>query len=131
MKAIVTTLAAVSLLSGCYDFGVDATTVEDPEVIVTAACDTGDCGAVVEMQGLTFLQPEAVVPVGGSVTWVNLDTAFHIIAQGEPGGSPEWISESILFGETWTLTFEEPGEHIYYCDNHERVMRDAFVIVEE
>ncbi len=131
MRPIVHSLTALVCLAGCYDFGVDATTVEDPPVAAVPTCDTGDCGAVVEMQGMVFLQPEVVVSVGGTVTWVNLDTAFHIIAQGEPGGAPTWISEPILFGETWELTFEEPGEHIYYCDNHERTMRDAYVIVEE
>ncbi len=134
MKAPFHPLAlALALSSACVDFGVDATTVEDPEVVaVVVACDTGDCGAVVEMASLKFVQLEVVIPVGGSVTWVNHDTAFHIIAEGEPGGAePEWISPSILFGETWSYVFTEPGEHVYYCDNHERTMKDATVIVEE
>ncbi|GEM_PF-3155701 len=131
MKASFLPLAAL-VGTACVDFGVDATTVEDPELPVAVTCDTGDCGALVEMQGLRFLQMEVAVPLGGTVTWINQDSAFHIIAEGEPGGAaPEWISPSILFGESWSFTFDEPGEHIYYCDNHERSMKDAFVIVEE
>jgi len=85
----------------------------------------------VPMEGLAFTEPEVTVPVGGTVTWTNSDTAFHIIKEGTPDDPGEWGSPEILFGDSWSSIFEEPGDFIYFCDNHSRTMKDAIIHVVE
>ena len=87
---------------------------------------------IVDMRGLAFHDHDTTITVGTTVTWVNQDTAFHIVVQGEPGNpDPAWESGPIQFGESWSWTFTEPGDVIYYCENHERVMKDAMIRVVE
>lgn len=96
----------------------------------TTSTDTGS-ETVVLMRGLAFDPLVVNIAIGSTVTWVNEDTAFHILMQGEPGAStPDWESPAVQVGESWSRTFTEAGDFVYFCDNHERVMRDAFVHVE-
>jgi len=127
----------ILLAAGCIDLGEPASDVPVEEVpgpgfyAEASALDTAAGAVTVLMEGLAFATLEVTIPAGGSVVWENNDTAFHILAEGEPGGDdPEWITDPIQFGEAFTMTFTEPGQIIYYCDNHERTMRDAIINVE-
>jgi plastocyanin len=127
-------LAGLLLQACVIEQGLPAKDVPyDPADYADTDIDTANGGeAVVVMQGIAFDKQTVTVTPGSTVTWINQDTAFHIIAAGTPDDSdpPAWVSPAIQFGESWSRTFTEPGEHVYYCDNHERVMRDAFVVVQ-
>jgi predicted secreted protein with PEFG-CTERM motif len=68
-----------------------------------------------------YIPYEAVVDVGGEVTWINDDTAAHTVTSGTiEGGGPDGIFDSslIMAGKTWKHTFEEVGEFPYFCVVH-------------
>ncbi len=60
------------------------------------------------------------VPAGTTVVWTNGDAIEHSVTNGVPG-SPGGAFDSGFFteGQTWSLTFTEPGEYPYFCRRHE------------
>lgn len=88
-----------------------------------------------------FAYAPAVLRVkkGTTVTWVNDDAAPHTVTAGLPGADPETrafdSSEEaagtplmLEQGESWSTTFNEAGEFVYYCLPHP--FMTAKVIVE-
>lgn len=66
---------------------------------------------------------EAIVDVGGEVTWSNTDTAAHTVTSGDLASDPENVGiefDSSLFGsgKTFSHTFEEAGTFPYFCQVH-------------
>ncbi len=85
------------------------------------------------MRAIAFEPAEITIQAGESVTWTNQDAMLHTVTSGNPGDDVlEAIFRSEEFGQggTFTHTFEDPGEFLYYCELHPDIMRDAKVIVE-
>lgn len=78
----------------------------------------------VEISGLSFGEEELRVPPGTTVRWVNRDPVAHTSTSDDG----VWESSLIGPGETYSHTFERPGEYPYHCVPHP-FMR-ATVIVE-
>lgn len=74
--------------------------------------------------GFAFAEKTIVVPAGTTVTWENGDTVSHTVTTVE-----EMFHSGLLSrGETFSYTFEQPGEYNYFCTIHP-YMR-ATIIVE-
>jgi plastocyanin len=93
---------------------------------------------------LQFMPEDITVPVGTTVTWRNGESIGHTITSGAWGD----VNESTdlrgsqtadgLFdhalapmgqeGDTFSFTFDEPGEYLYFCLPH--LTMNARVIVE-
>ena len=94
--------------------------------------------------GLQFMPETITVPVGTTVTWTNGETIGHTVTSGAWGDVNESTglrgsqSEDGLFdhalapmgqeGDTFSFTFDEPGEYFYFCQPH--LTMNASVIVE-
>ena len=68
-----------------------------------------------------FMPANAMVDVGGTVTWSNDDTAAHTVTSGssEGGGPDGTFDSSLLMPATeFSYTFEEAGEYPYFCIVH-------------
>ncbi len=68
-----------------------------------------------------FIPYEAIVDVGGEVTWTNDDTAAHTVTSGDiKGEGPDGIFDSSLFGpgKTFSHTFTDAGTFKYFCMVH-------------
>ena len=94
--------------------------------------------------GLRFMPVDLVVPVGTTVTWRNGETIGHTITSGAWGevndstglrGSQtaDGMFDHALApkgqeGDTFSFTFTEPGEYLYFCMPH--LTMNARVIVE-
>ena len=66
---------------------------------------------------------EAIIDVGGEVTWKNTDTAAHTATSGDLTNDPDNVGtefDSSLFGpgKTFSYTFEEAGIYPYFCMVH-------------
>jgi plastocyanin len=75
----------------------------------------GTAGAAdhtVDIKGLSFIPEELAIGAGDTVTWVNHDKDHHDL-QGGPMDSPEMAQ-----GQTFSFTFQEPGEIEYRCKIH-------------
>ena len=94
----------------------------------------GDPGAnQVFMQAIAFNPMEITIQAGESVTWTNQDIVPHTATSGNPEDEALgaiFRSASLGQGGTFTHTFNDPGEFVYFCEVHPAMMRDAKVIVE-
>ncbi len=85
------------------------------------------------MQAIAFNPMEITIQVGESVTWTNQDIVPHTATSGNPGDEDLgsiFRSPTLFQGGTFTHTFNDAGEFVYFCEVHPGMMRDAKVIVE-
>ena len=97
--------------------GQDAQAVADVTVEVTASA----------------LQPETIkIKKGGSVTWINKDTAPHLIESDpypEASTLPSLNSgEALSTGESYTHTFDETGTFTYHDQLNPSTLKGAVVV---
>lgn len=104
--------------------------------LMVVGCPAGEKAGPNEvfMRGIAFDPPEITIAVGESVTWTNMDFIIpHTATSGNPGDADLGsVFRSVLLsqGQTFTHTFDEAGEFIYFCEVHPVMMRDAKVIVQ-
>lgn len=88
------------------------------------------------LRGWRFLPDPVKVAAGTKVTFVNTDPVLHDVVQvphdqvGE--AEPGFASPLLSRGDSWSITFREPGEYPIVCvqANHWRVGMVSSVIVE-
>ena len=75
---------------------------------------------VVDMFDNRFEYTEIRIPVGGSVTFVGAGRNPHNATAADGSWSTEDIFGSLeqLDGDEALLTFETPGEYVFYCTFH-------------
>lgn len=99
--------------------------------------------------GLTFEPDQLTVSVGETATWTNDSSQSHTVTAYEdelPEGAEFFSSggansedearddlESALIneGESFEMTFDEPGTYTYFCIPHESQGMVATIVVEE
>ncbi len=72
----------------------------------------------VEIAGFEFGPAEATVAVGTEVVWTNNDGMAHSI---EFDGGEFETSPDLAQGDTFSVTFTEPGTYSYKCGIHPRM----------
>ena len=67
-----------------------------------------------------FIPSTVTIPMGGTVTWENGDTAAHTSTAGSAteGPSGVWDSSLIMAGSSFSHTFDEAGTFDYFCMVH-------------
>ena len=99
---------------------------------------------VVTTIGLKFMPVDLTVKAGTTVTWQNGETIGHTVTSGTWGEvnettglrgteTPDGNFDHALApkgqdGDTFSYTFDEPGEYLYYCKPH--LTMNAMVTVE-
>lgn len=89
---------------------------------------------VVTTIGLKFMPKDLTVKVGTTVTWQNGEAIGHTVTSGAWGDvnestglrgvqNPDGLFDHDLApkgqeGDTFSYTFDEPGEYLYYCQPH-------------
>ncbi len=89
------------------------------DVSTPAGSSTPGC----EETNSCFDPAEAIIDVGGEVTWTNDDTAAHTVTSGDLASDPdnvgtEFDSSLLGPGKTFSKTFEEAGTFPYFCMVH-------------
>ena len=85
------------------------------------------------MRAIAFDPPEITIKAGESVTWTNMDLVPHTATSGNPEDSDFgsiFGSARLSINGTFTHTFDDAVEFVYFCEVHPNMMRDAKVIVE-
>jgi amicyanin len=84
----------------------------------TATPDSGGEQYSAEIEG--FAHPAAfTIQAGTTVKWTNLDNALHTVSSGTPESpTSEFNSPGMTQNQTYTFTFDEPGEYPYFCSPH-------------
>ncbi|MBI2377235.1 MAG: cupredoxin domain-containing protein [Deltaproteobacteria bacterium] len=146
-------LVAAGLTTGCFDLGTEPfelpgstpstetstrtpamTDPTDPSVTPEQEDPCPEPHAPVEHVVLLILNgfvPDRVeLCAGDTVKWQNRDSKEHTIFSGTPEAPSGFLrSPKIYQGESFSFTFETPGEYWYYCSVHKKVMRDGSVVV--
>jgi len=83
--------------------------------------------------GMLAFQPEQVtIKAGDTVKWVNNKLAPHNVVFDSSAPNAEQLSHKGLAfapGESFEVTFSEPGEYSYYCEPHRGAGMNGTVIV--
>ncbi len=66
-----------------------------------------------------FTPQNLTVKKGTTVTWINMDFVQHTVTSGS-NGTPNGLFDSALLDhmQTFSYTFNEPGEYRYFCKPH-------------
>ena len=96
----------------------------------------------IEMTGdLRFVPESLTIQAGDTVTWQNVSELPHTVtadpAEAQDGNhvslpeSAETFNSGIIqAGESWSRTFDVPGEYTYFCIPHEGAGMVASLTVE-
>lgn len=86
--------------------------------LTVAGQTVGAPGAVqVTIKNFDFHPMAVTVPVGGSVTWKNLDGEPHTITSTDGSFRSEALDED----DTYTFKFTKPGVYQYICTIHPKM----------
>jgi len=132
-QALLLTVALGVIAAACGDDGSTATTQQSVAVETTMTATTEastttqaatttvapeDLGVTVDVRNFAF-EPDAIsVAAGESITFLfqgGTHTATAI------DGS--WASGTMRSGDSFTVTFDEPGAVAYFCEIHPQQMR--------
>jgi plastocyanin len=129
-------LAAALVLAACAE---DAPEMEPPpgqdaevdELAEDPPADEPDgpaAAGTVEAVDLAFAPPSIAVAAGDTVTWTNRDVVGHTVTSGTPGDADGVIDEPLdAEGGTVSVTFDEPGTYVYFCDLHHNMTGEVVV----
>jgi aldose sugar dehydrogenase len=83
------------------------------------------------IDGDSSYSPEPIeIDSGQTVTWFNGDTISHTVTSGQDGDLDEgnlFDSDAIIPNQSYSLTFESPGEFNYYCIYHPTMVGEVIV----
>ncbi len=72
-----------------------------------------------EIQDICYIPSSIVTQKGKSVTWVNLDSAFHSVTSGFYEEPTDLFDSGHLDPfESYSVTFDESGIYDYFCTLH-------------
>ena len=72
----------------------------------------GQSTALVNIKNSAFMPGTVTISKGGTVTWVNQDSAMHSVKFGSEESRP------LAKGEKYSRTFNAPGTYEYTCGIH-------------
>jgi plastocyanin len=96
-------------------------------VVLIVSCGGDDAGETIAADAVTvdmfdnrYQYTEITIPVGGSVTFVGAGRNPHNAVAADESWSTEDVFGSLeqLEGDRATLTFDEPGEYVFFCTFH-------------
>jgi aldose sugar dehydrogenase len=86
---------------------------------------------ILGIDGDDSYSPEPIeITAGQTVTWHNGDTISHTVTSGQDGDLDEGIlfdSDAIIPNQSYSLTFDTPGEFDYYCIYHPTMVGEVTV----
>lgn len=76
-----------------------------------------------------FKPSQMEIKPGTTLIWTNQDAIDHSVTAGKPGSlSGAFDSDFFGQGQTFELTFDEPGTYDYFCKRHESMVGTIVVI---
>jgi plastocyanin len=99
---------------------------ETPLLQVAAPAATPAPAVKVTMVDNRNLPGRVTVPVGTTVTWVNAGLLPHTVS----AQSGRLESGMVQAGQSYSFTFDTPGEYTYFCRPHVVIGMTGVVVVE-
>jgi plastocyanin len=91
-----------------------ATATVTPTVTPTATPTRTVISAFATIANFVFLPDPIVVKAGQTVQWTNLDPDVHTVT----ADNLSFTSQRLNQGDTFTMTFAQPGTYTYFCEPH-------------
>ncbi|HEY4409605.1 MAG TPA: cupredoxin domain-containing protein [Acidimicrobiia bacterium] len=82
--------------------------------------------APVDIANFEFKPQKVVVKAGTKVTWTNTDSTIHDIKDTSPLATPQ--SKDLAKGDTFSITYAQPGSYSYICGIHQYMMGSVEVV---
>ena len=86
---------------------------------------------ILGIDGDKSYSPEPIeIEAGQTITWFNGDTISHTVTSGRDGDLDEgnlFDSDAIIPNQSYSLTFDTPGEFDYYCIYHPTMVGEVIV----
>jgi glucose/arabinose dehydrogenase/plastocyanin len=86
---------------------------------------------ILGIDGDDSYSPEPIeIESGQTVTWYNGDTISHTVTSGQDGDLDEgnlFDSDAIIPNQSYSLTFDTPGEFDYHCIYHPTMVGEVIV----
>ncbi len=82
--------------------------------LTLAGAAQGASETQVTIKNFAFGPAAVTVPVGTTVTWVNVDVEPHTVISNEK----KFQSEALDTGDRFSVTFDKPGTYGYFCSLH-------------
>ena len=118
-------LVAVLALGGCgKDDKGDQAAKPPPSSSQGSVPLSGE--APVDIVNFEFKPQKVTVKAGTKVTWTNTDTAIHDIKDTSPLATPQ--SKDLAKGDTFSITYSQPGSYSYICGIHQYMMGSVEVV---
>jgi plastocyanin len=80
----------------------------------------------VRIANFEFKPQKIVVKPGTKVTWTNGDSSLHDIKDTSPLATP--VSPSMSKGDTFSITYGQPGSYSYVCGIHPYMIGSVEVV---
>ena len=84
------------------------------------ADETAVLGATqVRIEDFAFVPANIVIDVGTTVTWTNYDSVGHTVTSDDGDALDSALVQD---GDTFSYTFDTPGEYAYHCTPHPNML---------
>jgi len=104
-----------------YNQGTPATLPAASAERTTSTLPSAPPAASIIIKNFAFNPSELTIKAGTTVTWVNQDSAPHMVASDpHPAHTdlPGLVSGTLAQGQTYSFTFDKPGTFGYHCHIH-------------
>lgn len=99
------------------DVNEDEDTEEDDESA------SAEGGATVDIKDFRFNPDMVEITAGSQVTWTNQEVVVHTATADEDAFNSADLSK----GDSFSFTFDEPGEYTYFCQYHDNMQGTVVV----
>jgi plastocyanin len=114
-RSLLVALVVVLALGGCGKDDKGDKGAKPPSSTAQGSVPlSGD--APVAIINFEFKPQKVVVKTGTKVTWTNEDTTIHDVKDTSPLATP--ISKEMSKGDTFSITYAQPGSYSYICGIH-------------
>ncbi len=91
--------------------------------VASPGATPGSAEVTIDMVNFAFDPPSVTVPVGTTVTWVNVSSTIH----NSVAHDDTWQSPVLQSGESFSFQVTEPGNHHYLCTIHPNMQAELIV----
>lgn len=113
-------LVIVTLAAGCASGddggGGGGAAVDIPADKFVSA--TGESQVKVSVTDNEFVDPFIVIDAGTKVLWTNDGRNEHNVVPVDKGAFPGIATKDFTPGQSYSFTFDSPGDYPYYCSIH-------------